>query len=255
MCEKDVEEIFDELENYNKKKIDGMILACAMRLVHSAGLLLKEIPLLTIGNVFDQNSAVRNEIRNTRILKGEMILPIDIRVKLITYYNYLVSHAEYSIADTEPLFPGYYANTTTVNGETKKVERHLEDINPEYKHLIRDLHEQGISDYFKKSSYKKTSDQFRITETSVQFSINGNITAAGEAIPKGKYAQFLKTAGHCEKLLTLDYTDIKLIKEAIDDCYIDIYSSEDKGLKKTGEGSKTNAFKNFIKMLLNEWKP
>jgi hypothetical protein len=252
MIEKDVTKIFDKIENNSPEKIDGKILACAMKLVYHAGLKRNEIPILTIGDVYGQDGTVRVEIETVQPPK--IPLQTNIRIELLTYHDYLKSKG-FSTASTDPLFPGYYADSNDQEKELKRIARHLKEIDPDYNKLIHYLHETGISDLEQKGvSEKIIADQFRIMVNSVQDSTNGTITKNGKAIPRGTYALVLETGGSMERLINLDYSDIKNIKGAIDDGYDEINSLSDEGLKKSGQGSKAGAFKLFIEDLINQWK-
>jgi hypothetical protein len=254
MTEKDVIKIFINIENCSPIKIDGNILACAMKLVYRAGLQKNEIPILTIGDVYDQDRNVRNKIIKKEIKKGGIIVPADIHNELKDYYDYLESHEKHSTADTDPLFPGYYSDSKNQENELKKIGLHLEKIDPDYNKLIHYLHELGISDLNKQGfSEKKIADQFRITVESVHNSIFGTIPPHGTAKRVGVNLLTRKQLEHNEKLDTLDCTDIEKIKAAIDDCYYEIDSLPDKGLKKSGQGSKEGAFETYLRQLLRKF--
>jgi hypothetical protein len=251
MIEKDVSKIFDKIENDSNEKIDGKILACAMRLVYHSGLLKNEIPGLTIGDVYDQVGGPRVEIET---VDPKIQLRTNIRIKLSAYHDYLKANG-FNTTPTGPLFPGYYSDSKDQEKELKKIARHLKEINPDYNKLIHYLHETGISDLEQQGFSKEyIAEQFRITESSVQDSTAGTITGAGKAKSKGTDALFRKTASAMERLINLDYSDIKNIKDAIDAGYDDINSLPDKGLKKSGQGSKVGSFKHYIKRLIKEWK-
>jgi integrase len=255
MSKKDINKIFINIKNYSHKKIDRKILACAMSFVYHAGLQRNEIPILTIGDVYDQNRNVRNKIIKKEMKKGEMIIPADIRNELKKYYDYLESDEKYSTADTDPLFPGYYSSGSNREAELKKIGLHLEKIDPDYNKLIHNLHEMGMKDMRKQGlSEKKIAEQFRITDKSVHDSTTGKITLAGTKKLTGVDLINDKMVRLIDRLTILDYTDIKIIKDNIDNYYNEITSLPDKNLKKSGQGSKVGAFKRYFIELLREWK-
>jgi integrase len=250
MTEKEVIKIFINIEKYNYKKIDGMILACAMRLVYRAGLQKNEIPLLRIGDVFDQQRKVR-----TATIKRNITIPLIFHTKLKRYYSYL-NTGRYSTTPASPLFPGYYSTGDNQENELKKIGLHLKKIDSGYNTLIHNLHEFGINNFHHRyagaNAMADTAKQFRITERSVQDSIKGKITPHGKAPLKGANLLNHKQLEHVEKLDTLDCANIEKIKDAIEACYDDYYSLPDKGLKRYGQDLKKEAFDTYRKLLLRK---
>jgi hypothetical protein len=254
MSVKEANKIFDKIENYSTEKIDGMILACAMRFIYYAGLNKNEIPLLTIGEVYDKNSAIRDETKKLKI----PLLPIDFRVQLGSYYGYLKSKGM-PTTPTDPLFPGYDSNGANKGSIIRRIDRNLKTIDSNYDKLIHDLREKGIKDCFQRSkksanALADTAKQFHMTVKSVRNSIGGAIPPPGNKALKGVNLlnnQMVKLIG---SLYSLDYTDIKNIKDDIDNFYNKITSLPDKNLKKLDQGSKVGAFKRYLIELLKEWK-
>ena len=251
MTEKEVIKILINIENYNYKKIDWKILACAMRFVYHAGLQKNEIPRLRIGDVFDQQGKVR-----TTTIKYKITIPLIFHAKLKRYYNYL-NTGGYSTTPTDPLFPGYYSSGANKENELKKIGLHLEKIDPDYNTLIHDLHKFGINNFYHRyagaNALADTAEQFRITKKSVWASINGKITPAGKAPLKGRARLSYKQIEHVEKLDTLDRTDIEKIKDAIENCFDDYNSLPDKGLMRYGQNLKKEAFDTYKKLLLRKF--
>jgi len=255
MSERDVEDIINEIENYNKKKIDGKILACAMRLVYYAGLQRNEIPVLTIGDVYEPGGKIRDKISNFNIDISDR----NIRIKLSDHYDYTKAKG-CLMSQTDPFFHKYYSDGSDLDIVVKRIGDHLKRINSEYKSLIRDLRNQGMKYFYEKctgtkeSALEETADQFRVTERSVKDSINDKITPPGKQKPQGKHKVNMVSLKHSEGLLALDYSNIKQIKSAIDVCYNEIYTLSDTGLGKSEKHIKVGAFKNFIVTLLKDWK-
>jgi hypothetical protein len=251
MTEKEVIKIFINIEKYIHKKIDCKILACAMRFVYHAGLQKNQIPGLKIMDVYDQQGKVR-----TATIKYKITIPLIFHAKLKRYYSYL-NTGGYSTTPNSHLFPGYYSNGANQENELKKIGLHLKKIDTDYNTLIHDLHEIGINNFCHRyagaNALADTAKQFRITVKSVQASINNKITPHGKAPPKGSTRLTYKQFEHVEKLDTLDFTDIEKITDAINDCYDEINSLPDNGLKRYGQDLKKGAFDTYKKLLLRKF--
>ena len=112
----EVLDLINEVEGSHHENIDGKALSCSLDLVYLAGLRKKEIPTLTIGDIFQGNS-VLNQIAPS---SGRNIsLSEDIRAVLYRYRQHLQS-VNYPVTPSSPLFPDYSGNS----GE-KKLDRHL----------------------------------------------------------------------------------------------------------------------------------
>jgi hypothetical protein len=250
MSVKEANKIFDKIENRNYKKY-GKILSCAMKLIYYAGLKKTEIPKLTIDDVYEQDGTVRVEVET---VDPKIPLQTNIRLELLTYHDYLKLKC-FSTTPTDPLFPGYYSDSNDHKKELKKIIRHLKIIDPDYNNLIHDLHKMGIKD-LKQQGFSKEyiAAQFRISEISVQNSIGGTIPLPGDKPLEGVNLLNNQMVKLIDRLTILDYTDIKIIKDNIDNYYNEITSLPDKNLKKLGQGSKVGAFNRYLIELLKEWK-
>jgi hypothetical protein len=169
--------LFDNVEKSEISKIDGQILACALRLVFFAGIEKKEISSIKMSDLQWKDHRLKSIDPGSLGIKENLIhLPDEASEALHTYLGYLRSNRSEPILSDTPLFPEYAGQSGM-----KKFDRHLnkfsESLGFEQIHKLAVKHHEAL--FRAGLAGRPTHEQFRMDERSVKAILDENIQPAG----------------------------------------------------------------------------